>query len=187
MRQGEQTRNKILKTSNKLFHKKGFHRTTFSDIVRATGLSKGNITYHFSSKEDILTAVFEQRISHIKKTIELWNEKHPDARSRLICFIDSLLQVKSELTRYGCPNGSLATELGKDNALGRRLSRSVFDIMRTWIEEQFMGLGFSTKEAEARAKELFIRAQGTCVLSQVYNDEKFFEDEIKQLKKLLEK
>ncbi len=187
MRQGEHTRIKILKTANKLFYKKGFHRTTFSDIVRATGLSKGNITYHFRSKADILTAVFDQRIRHTKAVIESWNQKYPDARGRLLCFIDSLLQGKSELTRYGCPNGSLATELGKGNALGRRLSRSIFDLMKTWLKEQFMGLGFSSREAEARAMELFIRAQGTCVLSQVYNDEKFFEDEIKELKKLLEK
>jgi AcrR family transcriptional regulator len=186
MKQGEQTRNNIVKSANKLFYRQGFHKTAFSDIVKAVGLSKGNITYHFKSKEDILMAVFERRMEKTKNTLASWDDKHPDAIGRLHCFIDSLLEGKSELTRYGCPNGTLASELGKSNALTRELSQHLFDLIRHWLIDQFLSLGYSSEQATDLAMELFTRGQGICVLSQVYNDEKLFEHEINQLKKLIE-
>ncbi len=185
MKQGEQTRNNIIKSANKLFYQQGFHKTAFSDIVRDVGLSKGNITYHFKSKEDILTAVFERRMEKTRNTLALWDKEHPEATARLYCFIDNLLEGKSELARYGCPNGTLASELGKSNALTRELSQPLFELIRHWLASQFLTLGSSTEQANNLAMELFTRGQGICVLSQVYNDEKLFEHEINQLKKLV--
>jgi len=185
MKQGEQTRNNIVKSANKLFYQQGFHKTAFSDIVKAVGLSKGNITYHFKSKKDILTAVFERRMEKTRNTLASWDKKYPDTTERLYCFIDSLLEGKSDLTRYGCPNGTLASELGKSNALTRELSQHLFDLIRHWLCNQFLSLGYSSEQAADLAMELFTRGQGVCVLSQVYSDEKLFEHEINQLKKLI--
>ncbi|MBL1321568.1 MAG: TetR/AcrR family transcriptional regulator [Methylophaga sp.] len=185
MKQGEQTRNKILKSAGKLFYQHGFHQTAFSDIVHDTGLSKGNITYHFKSKEDILNGVFEQRIENTHASLTNLDKKYPDAALRIEGFIDSLLKGKSELTRYGCRNGSLAYELGKSNNKTRELSRQVFDLTRHWLKKQFLALGFSTEQAGDRAMELFTRGQGICVISQVYSDEKLFEHEVTQLKTLI--
>lgn len=66
MKQGEQTQLKIIKSASKLFYRRGFHQTAFSDIVDDTGLSKGNITYHFKSKEAILKGVFDRRLENTK-------------------------------------------------------------------------------------------------------------------------
>ncbi|NOQ81378.1 MAG: TetR family transcriptional regulator [Methylophaga sp.] len=184
MKQGEQTRIKILQAASKLFYQKGFHQTAFSDIVQETGLSKGNITYHFKSKEDILTAVFEKRIENTKAALAGLDTKFSDAKSRVGGFVDSLLKGKSELTRYGCRNGSLAYELGKSENKTRELSQHVFDLTKLWLTTQFLELGFSAEQAKNNALELLIRGQGICVLSQVYNDEKLFEDEVVKLKKL---
>ncbi len=185
MKQGEKTRNKIIEISNRLFYKHGYHETSFSDIVAETGLSKGNITYHFRSKEDILAAVFERRIERTAQTLATWTDEYPTARERLECFVGSLLKGKSELTRFGCPNGTLALELGKNDGVTRDLSRRVFDLIRNWLTEQFLGLGLSADRAKEVAMEFFTRAQGICVLSQVYSDERLFETEIRQLKRLI--
>ncbi|NOQ13726.1 MAG: TetR family transcriptional regulator [Methyloprofundus sp.] len=185
MKQGEQTRSNIIKSANKLFYQQGFHKTAFSDIVQEVGLSKGNITYHFKSKEDILTAVFKQRIENTKNTLAAWDQKYPDASARLHCFIDSLVAGKSELTRYGCPNATLATELGKSDALTRELSLGIFDLIRNWLSRQFLDLGYTPEQAENLAMELFISGQGICVLSQVYSDENMFEHEVIKLKKMI--
>ncbi len=181
MKQGEQTRLNIVKAANKLFYQQGFHKTAFSDIVKAVGLSKGNITYHFKSKDDILQAVFERRIEKTKEVLALWDKEHLDAKDRLNCFVDSLKEGKSDLTRYGCPNGTLASELGKNNALTRELSQQVFDLIRHWLGEQFIRLGFSPEQANGKALELFTRGQGICVLAQVYNDESLLLTETNKL------
>lgn len=53
----EQTIEKILSTSLKLFSEKGYEKTTIQDIVDKLGMSKGAIYHHYKSKEDILYAI----------------------------------------------------------------------------------------------------------------------------------
>ena len=187
MTRGQQTQDKIIESANKLFYEQGFHQTAISDIVEATGLSKGNITYHFKSKDDILKAVFERRVTAMQGTLAGWQKNCSSARARLNCFVANLLEGQTELTRFGCPHGSLAYELGKSNEHTRELSQTVFNLIHDWLARQFADLGFSSRQAKDRAMELFTRGQGICVLAQVYNDEDLFRREIKQLKKLVDR
>lgn len=56
----EETIKLILDVSTDLFSKKGYEKTSLQDIINKTKLSKGAIYHHFSSKEDILEAIFLQ-------------------------------------------------------------------------------------------------------------------------------
>jgi AcrR family transcriptional regulator len=49
----------ILKVALQLFMENGYKSTSYQDLVKHTGLSKGAIYHHFKSKEDILSSVFE--------------------------------------------------------------------------------------------------------------------------------
>ena len=54
----EETVNRILEVSFRLFMEKGYENTSIQDIIdNLGGLSKGAIYHHFKSKEDILEAV----------------------------------------------------------------------------------------------------------------------------------
>lgn len=74
-------RNDLIRTSLQLFLEKGYENTKVSDILLATGLSKGGMYHYFSSKEEILDAVvgyaleeerplFEQKLSQTENTLE---------------------------------------------------------------------------------------------------------------------
>ncbi len=54
---GERTRNEILQAASKLFISHGFHGTSMRQIAEEAGVALGGIYNHFSSKEDIFTAV----------------------------------------------------------------------------------------------------------------------------------
>ena len=56
----EQTVEKILEVSLKLFSEKGYEKTTMQDIVNALGMSKGAIYHHFKSKEEVFDALCEK-------------------------------------------------------------------------------------------------------------------------------
>lgn len=60
-RQGPATRRQILDSSLKLFSDRGFARTSVRDIAHAVGITDAAIYYHFSSKRDLLRALFEER------------------------------------------------------------------------------------------------------------------------------
>jgi AcrR family transcriptional regulator len=53
-------RAQILEAAQSCFGKTGYHKTTMDDIVRATGLSKGALYWHFKSKDEIFIALFDQ-------------------------------------------------------------------------------------------------------------------------------
>ena len=56
----EETVRKILDTAERLFIEKGYDRASLQDIIRETGLSKGAIYHHFTSKEDIFYSVCDR-------------------------------------------------------------------------------------------------------------------------------
>ena len=56
----EETVEKILRVSLKLFQEKGYEATTIQDIVDALGMSKGAIYHHFKSKADIMDLLSER-------------------------------------------------------------------------------------------------------------------------------
>ncbi|WP_182005513.1 TetR/AcrR family transcriptional regulator [Priestia aryabhattai] len=51
--QSEQTKRKVADAAKALFSQKGYKATSIEEIVEATGSSKGNIYYHFKSKEGL--------------------------------------------------------------------------------------------------------------------------------------
>ena len=53
-------RAEMIDCAQALFLAKGYERTTISDVIAATGLSKGAFYHHFRAKEDLLEAIAER-------------------------------------------------------------------------------------------------------------------------------
>jgi TetR/AcrR family transcriptional repressor of nem operon len=51
------TRQTILAEAFELFRKQGYAATTMGQVAEAVGISKGNLTYHFASKQALFEAV----------------------------------------------------------------------------------------------------------------------------------
>jgi len=58
-RPASERRAQILDAALACFARKGYARTTMDDLVRASGLSKGSLYWHFESKEEVLLASFD--------------------------------------------------------------------------------------------------------------------------------
>jgi AcrR family transcriptional regulator len=55
---GDRTREQVIEQAAALFNQHGYHGASISDIMHATGLKKGGIYRHFSSKEELAVAAF---------------------------------------------------------------------------------------------------------------------------------
>lgn len=55
----EERRAQILRAALACFSEKGYHAATMDDLVRASGLSKGSLYWHFESKRDVFLALFD--------------------------------------------------------------------------------------------------------------------------------
>jgi len=58
--QSEQTKRKVADAARALFVNKGYKATSIEDISEATGSSKGNIYYHFKSKEGLFLHLLDE-------------------------------------------------------------------------------------------------------------------------------
>src|ERR1700730_14596049 len=59
MRKGEQTRQEIIRKAAPIFNQRGYDGAALSDLMRATGLEKGGIYRHFSSKQALAAEAFD--------------------------------------------------------------------------------------------------------------------------------
>jgi len=56
----ENTADRILDQSMRLFFQKGYHGTSIDDITKATGVTKGALYWHFKNKEEVLKRIMEE-------------------------------------------------------------------------------------------------------------------------------
>lgn len=81
----EQTQERIIDISVKLFIEKGYEQTTIQDILDALKLSKGGLYHHFKSKEEILEAVKQKRAQYATEMLRdlMENTKAINAKEKL--------------------------------------------------------------------------------------------------------
>jgi len=181
-----QTRDEIIGAARTLFYKRGYARTSFSDIVSHTGIQRGNIYHYFKTKEDILDAVVSQFAEEYRATLSAWDRELPDPRDRLRRFVHMVMSNRDSLSRFGCPIGSLNTELGKEAAYAHREdARQLFDLFRDWLTEQFSALT-GPQQARSLALHLLGRSEGISLMSHVYNDPDFIVTETKILEQWID-
>lgn len=64
------TKKEILKTSKCLFLRHGYDATTIGKIAEELGISKGNLTYYFPTKEDLFVELVREAIAFQWRSID---------------------------------------------------------------------------------------------------------------------
>ncbi len=57
---GTATRDQILNAAARLIHVQGYQSTSLDDVLRESGVGKGNFYYYFKSKEDLGYAIIDR-------------------------------------------------------------------------------------------------------------------------------
>lgn len=182
---GLENRQRIVDAANRLFYQRGYNQTSFSDVAAASGVPKGNFYYYFKSKDDLLTAVIEDRMARIRAMLTEWDQQLPDPKARLKRYAMVLLHEADDVTRYGCPMGSLNVELGKTQLQLQSQAARMFAIFRDWLEHQFVALG---KDAESGNLALHLLAlnQGAALISNAFPSPGFLRTEVERIQGWIE-
>ncbi len=130
MTKGEQTRRGIVQKAAPLFNQKGFEGTSLSDLMRATGLKKGGIYRHFSSKEDLASEAFDYSWEKARSGRLGGVEALADSVDRLKKMIDNFVDVRAGLVPGGCPLMNTAVEADDGNAVLRTRAKKA---LQGWI------------------------------------------------------
>jgi AcrR family transcriptional regulator len=93
--EAEKTRSLILANALKLFVKKGYEHTTFTDIAAKLKMTKGAVYWHFDSKQNLLIALVDEMLEKFKRNILSLLPSDEDALSKL-----SFCQVSDMMVRH---------------------------------------------------------------------------------------
>jgi AcrR family transcriptional regulator len=178
------TSKRIVEASDELFYRQGFEHTSFAQIAKAVGISRGNFYYHYKTKDEILDAVIIHRLAQTSKMLETWEMEKESPEDRIRSFINILMMNRTKIKRYGCPVGTLCSELAKLGHTAQSDANELFTLFRTWLRKQFEQLGHSD-DADELAMRLLALSQGVATLASAFQDEKFIRREVKRINEWL--
>jgi AcrR family transcriptional regulator len=176
MSKGEQTRERILASSAQLFNRQGYFGASLADIMRETGLEKGGIYNHFSSKEQLALESFDYAYGLIQERVRQALSGKFNAIERLLAIVTVFQGILEDpQVAGGCPILNTAIEADDANEVLRDRARSAMDNWRTTIhrivnkgiERQQIRLGVDADEV---ASILIATLEGAIMLSNLYKD-----------------
>ena len=189
---GEITKQKVLETARELFYLNGYNNTSIDDILKASKIKKGNLYFHFRSKEALGYAVIEGYLKDEIRTVDEVLAGPGSPMERLYRLFETFKKNLSDRgCRGGCPIGNFAIEMSDiHNGFRKKINR-IFD---AWLERLVILLNEAKKADElppsidTKAMACFIVAvwEGGVMLVKTRKDPQVMGDCIKSLKEIVE-
>lgn len=120
MTKGESTRQKIIEQAAPLFNRLGYAGCSMQEIMAATGLEKGGLYRHFSSKEELAQEVFRYSLSRVMDVRWKGIEAVEGAVDKLRLMVRRFVQMQS-IIPGGCPVMNTAIDADDGNPALRKL------------------------------------------------------------------
>jgi TetR/AcrR family transcriptional regulator, transcriptional repressor for nem operon len=160
-------RERLIDGARQVLHAQGVEGTTLADIATAADVPVGNVYYYFKTKDDLVQAVIAAHADEVRTGLASLDH-HRTPKTRLKAFVRMLTDQRELAARYGCPHGSLCSELDKRHD---ELSRSCAQLIRLpieWAERQFRAMG--RRDARELAVALIASYQGVSLLANTFRD-----------------
>lgn len=109
----EATRERILEAATTVFAASGYSVATMDEIARVSGLSKGSLYFHFSSKEELFLALMDHLAARIWSAVAPALASARGAQGRIDAVLRAVLAVFEAdpgLTRVAIVQGPTAGE-----------------------------------------------------------------------------
>ena len=160
-------RERLIRSADQLILSQGFKQTTLSDIAADSGVPLGNVYYYFKTKEDICKTIVDTRIEAMQTLLEQCSQSE-DPRARLLRFLDYPLTVKQDLSKDGCPIGTLSYELSRHDQPLNESSQRLIHVIMDWSQAQFQAMG--KPDAEELGLQFVSNLQGMSLIANALDD-----------------
>ncbi|NJD62859.1 MAG: TetR/AcrR family transcriptional regulator [Deltaproteobacteria bacterium] len=189
---GSRTREKIIEETLQIFSVKGYYNTSINDILAATGLTKGGLYGHFTSKEELWGAAYERAIEIWKGIVFKGARKIADPLARIEKVVENDLfgYCGAEVFEGGCFFFNMLVELsGQSETMSRRIRSGFMEfagLLASWLEEAdrkgFLKKGVKHREV---ADFIVIAINGATALYTSGRDRRFLKETSNQLRAYL--
>jgi TetR/AcrR family transcriptional regulator, transcriptional repressor for nem operon len=175
---GAATRDQILHAASRLIHVQGYQSTSLDDVLRESGVGKGNFYYYFKSKEELGYAIID-RITRafVERVLEpAFADDEADPIAQVHAFLDRAVEAQRQRNCVGgCAMGNLACELSDVHEGFRQRLAALFDAYRSHLAEairrgQRRGQVRPDVDAAGAAQFLVGGLEGAILLGKVTRD-----------------
>jgi TetR/AcrR family transcriptional regulator, transcriptional repressor for nem operon len=190
MNKGEQTRQRIIAEAAALFNQRGYAGCSMQDVMAATGLEKGGLYRHFSSKEELAGEAFRYALENANRIrMEELDRVHGSV-PRLRCVVRQFAKAPSG-TPGGCPLMNTAIDADDGNPVLRRLALEGIATWKANIERvvrEGKRRGEIRQEIEPRriANTMVATLEGALMISRLEGNKRALEDARASLEVLLD-
>jgi AcrR family transcriptional regulator len=179
--QGKRTR--LVAGARAVIHQQGVEKTTIADIAEAAEVPVGNVYYYFKTKDELVEAAIAAQAEEITATLATL-ERHRTPKARLKAFVRMLADQGEITARYGCPQGSLCSELDKRQDETSRSCAQLIKLPIDWAERQFRAMG--RRDAEELAVALQAAYQGIALLTNTFRNPELMRREARRLERWID-
>jgi TetR/AcrR family transcriptional regulator, transcriptional repressor for nem operon len=146
MPKGQRTRERIVAEAASLFNQRGFEGGSMSELMEATGLEKGGIYRHFSSKEELAAEAFDYAWKVALDTRMHDLDRIPNSVDKLKQYIANFIDRRPSVPG-GCPLLNTAIDADDGNPILRDRARKG---LRDWRDRLRLIVDTGIKRGEIR-------------------------------------
>jgi TetR/AcrR family transcriptional regulator, transcriptional repressor for nem operon len=161
-------RERLVAAAVQLFHQQGIERTTLADIANVADVPVGNVYYYFKTKDEVVAAVIAAYAEKMTTTLALIDARYRSPKGRLKAFVREFASQSETVAQYGCPFGSLCSELDKRPEGPSFATAELMKVPIQWAEEQFRAIG--RRDARNLAFDLLAAYEGSALLTNTLRD-----------------
>jgi AcrR family transcriptional regulator len=147
-KKSEVSRRQVLEAAVRALAKRGYAKTSVSDIAQAAGMSKGAVHYHFESKDDLIAKVLEHCAARARERIGVAWDAPGEPLERIERAIHAMRVMRKESSAELRVLADLSAQ-GLHDARLRGLLARVFETNKKEMEEHLLGslpaVGMRTK------------------------------------------
>jgi TetR/AcrR family transcriptional regulator, transcriptional repressor for nem operon len=164
-------------------HEQGVEKTTLAEIAQASDVPVGNVYYYFKTKDELVAAAIEAHATDIESALASL-DRHRTPKARLKAFVRMLMDQRDLAARYGCPQGSLCSELDKRDDDLAGAAGALMRLPIAWAEKQFRAMG--RRDAADLAVALIASYQGISLLTNTLRDPELMAREGRRLERWID-
>lgn len=101
MKQGNEKRDLLIETAEKLFSKFGFEKTLMEDVAKMAKMARRSVYNHFPKKDDLILAVAQKEISAIESELQaVFDSQTKSPLERLKEYLIRRMELIEQATSY---------------------------------------------------------------------------------------
>lgn len=182
------TREKLIRTAEKLMLRDGYSATRVDDVIRKAGLSKGSFYHFFDSKEALGLAALEYYYAdRVGRLAAGAYAAETDPLRRAHGFLDHAAQVAPDVWRQGCLLANFAAEAAGSSRVVSNALRKRTSELRAIVADLLSPLATPEASATDLADQFLVCVEGAIVLSRIFGDPGYLQRSLEQFRRCVDK